>query len=83
MEEKLKLWADVGRQGDGQSSGSLQTVLMEGASEQAEGAMRSGQEAGHGSQDRNSRAKAASPDVVRPGHVAHVVQVDMRVKDII
>ena len=42
MKERLKLWADVGQQGKGQSFGSLHTVSTEGASEQAEGAMQSG-----------------------------------------
>ena len=68
----------VGMQGDGQSSGSLQTVSMEGASEQAEGAVRSGREADHGSRDRSGGAEVASPDADRPGPVADVAQVDMR-----
>ena len=65
-------------EGDGQSSGSLQTVLTEGASEQAEGAMRSGREADHGSRDRNGGPEVALPDVDRPGQVFDVAQVDVR-----
>ena len=65
-------------EGDGQSSGSLQTVLTEGASEQAEGAMRSSQEANHGSCDWNGGAEVALPDVDGLGQVLDVAQVDVR-----
>ena len=65
-------------EGAGQSSGGLQTVWTERASEQAEGAMRFGRKADHGSRDRSGEAEVALPDVDRPGQVLDVAQVGVR-----